>query len=175
MYQAKQTKDVPLRKDVRKYLASRERMDIISEPSYNLENIKNKLPAAELQFLSVFDLHLSKNFIFESRDVTLQNVVAVERPGVSHTGRHSSSERPRSSRVVAVKQATDSYNYDQLDSYRKTLFGKLNDSVGGIIDGLGAFADKYRWLTLERSIASCEQSSHPLSPFLDSRWSLSHD
>jgi len=165
MYQAKQTKDVPLRKDVRKYLASRERMDIIAEPSYTLENIKNKLPAAELQFLNVFDLHLSKNFIFKSRDVTLQNVVAVERPGVSQTGRHSSSERPRSSRVVAVKQATDSYNYDQLDSYRKTLFGKLNDSVGGIIDGLRAFADKYRWLTLERSIASCEQSSHPLSPF----------
>ncbi|PVH79529.1 hypothetical protein DL98DRAFT_655454 [Cadophora sp. DSE1049] len=129
MYQAKQTKDVPLRKDVRKYLASRERMDIIAERSYTPENIKSKLPAAELQFLSVFDLQLSKKFTFKSRDITLQGLLAAAQPRVSETGRHSSGERPRSSRVVAVKQATDSYNYDQLDSYRKALFGKLNDSL----------------------------------------------
>ncbi|KAH9217918.1 hypothetical protein DL95DRAFT_89415 [Leptodontidium sp. 2 PMI_412] len=128
MYQAKQTKDVPLRKDVRRYLASRERMDIINEPSYTPENIESKIPAAELQFLSVFDLHLTKNFTFKSRDITLQTVAASERPHMLGTGRHSAGEGQRSPRV-AVKQATDSYTYDQLDSYRKTLFGRLNDSL----------------------------------------------
>ncbi|KAH7407184.1 hypothetical protein BKA64DRAFT_666015 [Cadophora sp. MPI-SDFR-AT-0126] len=129
MYQAKQTKDVPLRKDVQKYLTSRERTDIIADPTYTPGNILSKLPPAELQFLSVFDLHLSKKFTFKSRDITLQSLFAAAQPRTSEIGRHSSGDRPRSSRVVAIKQATDSYNYDQLDSYRKALLGKLNDSL----------------------------------------------
>lgn len=85
-----------------------------------------------MQFLSVFDLHLTKNFTFKSRDVTLQSVAAVvaaERPQVPEIGRHSAGEGQRTPRVVAVKQATDSYNYDQLDAYRRFLFERLNDSV----------------------------------------------
>ncbi len=57
VYQAKQTKDVPLRKDVRRYLASRGRKDITINPEYTSANINSKVPAVELQFLSVFDLH----------------------------------------------------------------------------------------------------------------------
>ncbi|KAK0100648.1 hypothetical protein ONS95_007101 [Cadophora gregata] len=129
LYQAKQTKDVPLRKDVRQYLARREGIDIIAEPSYTPENINSKLPAAELQFLGVFDLHLSKNFTFKSKDITLQNLVNADRPLVSETGRLSHGEGQRNSRVVGIKKATDSYNYDQLDSYRKVLLDKLNDSL----------------------------------------------
>ncbi len=129
MYQAKQTKDVPLRKDIRKYLASRERLDIISDPTYTPENIKSKVPSADLQFLSVFDLHLTKNFAFKARSLTMRSVTALDRPPMLESGRHSAGEVVRTPRAVAVKQATDSYNYDQLDSYRKKLFGKLNDSV----------------------------------------------
>ncbi|KAL2072990.1 hypothetical protein VTL71DRAFT_10314 [Oculimacula yallundae] len=129
MYQGKQTKDVPLRKDIRRYLASRERMDIINDPNYTPENIKDKIPAAEVQFLSVFDLYLTKHFTFKSRDLTLQGVAAAQRPHMAEPGRQSANEGPRTPRLVAVKQATDSYNYDQLDLYRKLLFGVLNDSL----------------------------------------------
>ncbi|CZT10086.1 uncharacterized protein RCO7_03218 [Rhynchosporium graminicola] len=143
MYQAKQTKDVPLRKDIRRYLASRERMDIIMDPNYTPENIKTKIPAAELQFLSVFDLYLTKNFTYKSRDITLLSVADNKRSQLSEIGKHSASEAPKTSKIVVVKQATDSYNHDQLDAYRKALFGRLNDSLVDV----GA---KYRILFAEK-------------------------
>ncbi|KAI9049724.1 hypothetical protein LZ554_005876 [Drepanopeziza brunnea f. sp. 'monogermtubi'] len=130
MYQAKQTKDVPLRKDIRRYLASRERMDIVMDPGYTPESMKSKIPATDLQFLSVFDLHLTKNFTFKTRDLTIRSAAAVaDRPPLLDSGRQSGVEAQRSSRIVAVKQATDSYNYDQLDAYQKSLFSRLNDSL----------------------------------------------
>jgi hypothetical protein len=129
VYQAKQTKDVPLRKDVRRYLASRERLDIIADPVYTLENINSKVAAVDLQFLSVFDLHLTNSFTFKLKELTLESATAKILLPISENGAHSAMDEQRSPRIIAVKQASDSYNPNQLELYRKALFAMLNDSV----------------------------------------------
>lgn len=129
MYHGKQTRDVPLRKDIRRYLRSRERMDIILDLGYTPESIKSKVPASDLQFLSVFDIHLTKYFTYKTKDLSLKSVTELERPPIPENGKLGGVESQRNPKIVAVKQATDSYNYDQLDSYRKSLFLRLNDSV----------------------------------------------
>ncbi|PBP23734.1 hypothetical protein BUE80_DR005413 [Diplocarpon rosae] len=132
MYQAKQTRDVPLRKDIKRYLASRERLDIVTDPGYTPENIMDKIAATDLQFLSVFDIHLTKNFAYKTRDLTLRGV-ALPRLDSS---KESAAEAQRSPKISAThrraaeeKKATDSWSYDQLDSYRKALLARLNDSL----------------------------------------------
>jgi len=133
MYQAnKQRKDVPLRKDLRRYLAGRKRLDVIRETEYTASTIEKKLPPEDLQFLSVFDLSLTSLFTFDLAYVSIASVT-VTRPFTSKFEINSGRERGRSMGAVSprpkFKQASASYSSSQLEFYRKSLFERLNDSV----------------------------------------------
>lgn len=126
VYRAKQSRDVPLRKDIRNYLASRRRLDLILGPEYTTESVRTQIPATEVQFLSMFDIHMTKSFDFKTKTLTLSSVTNPILPGRESDG---PGEAIRSPRLIAVKRPTDSYSFDQLETYRSTLFSRLNDSA----------------------------------------------
>lgn len=126
----KQTKNVPLRKDIRRYLSSRERRDVIEDPDYSIANINKKIAAGDLQFLSVFELYLTARFTFKSEEVSINALTSEREPGNSAGNRISRNRNTeRSPTTNLSKQATTSYSSSQLDLYRQALFAKLNDSV----------------------------------------------
>jgi hypothetical protein len=129
VYEAKQTKNVPLRKDIRRYLSSRERQDIIEDPEYTLSNINRKIPAADLQFLSIFDLYLTSRYTFESKDTSILALTSEPLTGNNANGRTNVVAGPRRSGNAAAKQASTAYSSNELEVYRNIVFEKLNDSV----------------------------------------------
>jgi hypothetical protein len=126
IYQATQTKDVPLRKDVRSYLRSRDCIEIIKSPTYTTADIDKKLPAEDLQFLSVCDFHLNRHFTFNLKVTSIAPAVSPEQqlgsPGIS-------GDDHRRPNTAAPKQASNIYSLGQLETHRKNLFWKLNDNV----------------------------------------------
>jgi len=131
MYQAnKQRKDVPLRRDIRRYFAGRKRLDVIQNTEYTASTIEKKLLPEDLQFLSVFDLSLTSLFTFDLTCISIASMTAT-RPSTLEVnygrqrdrGMKAVSPRPR------FKQASTSYSSNQLEFYRKILFERLNDSV----------------------------------------------
>ncbi|KAL3424188.1 GTPase-activator protein for ras-like GTPase containing protein [Phlyctema vagabunda] len=135
-FKAKQTKDVVLRKNARQYFKKREAEHIIKNPEYTLANIKQKVPAEDLQFLSVFNLSLHDDYDYRSKIISIKTLTSTDHP----TGGRRSTVTRRSS---AKKQASIAYSLNQLEEYRTLLFENLNDSL---VD-LGA---KYRILFTEK-------------------------
>jgi hypothetical protein len=129
VFEAKQTKNVPLRKEVKRYLKSRERRDIIDDPGYTLSNIRGKIPAADLQFLSIFDLYLTSRFTIESKNISIPALSTEQRLGNAANGLPNVVTSPRRSEPVVVKQDSTAYSSSELEVYRNLVLGKLNDSV----------------------------------------------
>jgi hypothetical protein len=130
VYQVKQTKDVPLRKDIRRYLSSRERRDIIEDPDYTLANINEKIAAGDLQFLGIFELYLNTRFTFESEELSINTFTSEKRPGSTPANRVSNNRKSQRSPSANVpKLASASCNSSVLDLYRQAILSKLNDSV----------------------------------------------
>jgi hypothetical protein len=138
VYQVKQTKNVPLRKAIRNYLSSRERRDIIEDPDYSMANIRTKISAGDLQFLSVFELYLTSGFTFESEELSI-DAPASENQGDSASSRLLQNRtHQRSSSNKIPKKPSISYSSGQLDLHRQALFAKLNDSVGMLLNPICA-------------------------------------
>lgn len=127
-YRVKQSKDVPLRKDLRRYLAYREHSDLnlFDRLMYTTANINRKVQPEDVQFLSLFDIELTDKFTFESKNTTIGG--DREQPELSTNGARDTGtvSRTRSSRR---KQASTVYSPSRLQSYQKELFDRLNDSV----------------------------------------------
>lgn len=81
VYQAKQTKNVPLRKDIRRYLSSRHCRAVIEDPEYTVANINSKLAAEDLQFVSVFELFLTRRFTFTSEKLSIAALMSDSQHG----------------------------------------------------------------------------------------------
>lgn len=153
-YRVKQSKDVPLRKDLRRYLVTRgHSMANTNEhmffTTYTTENINTKVHAEDVQFLSLFDLSLTDRFTFESKSTSIKNYAqALEHRGNGQITRETATiSRTRTRR----KQASTVYNLTELEAYRKVLFDRLNDSL---VD-LGA---KHRVLFAEKCTPSLVRS-----------------
>lgn len=131
-YRVKQSKDVPLRKDLRRYLITRDHsMANTNEhmffTTYTTENINTKVHAEDVQFLSLFDLNLTDRFTFESKPTSIKNFAHVfGHLGNGQINRETATiSRTRTRR----KQASTVYSLTELEAYRKVLFDRLNDSV----------------------------------------------
>jgi hypothetical protein len=130
VYQNRQIRYVALRKDTRRYLKSRKRLDITENPEYTSLNIKEKLPAEELQFLSVFDIYLTSYFTFETMCTSIETLQDPSLPSNGKNRERSLSNNPRGSqKAILDKQVLNFQRSDQVESYREALFEKLNDSV----------------------------------------------
>jgi hypothetical protein len=114
---------VPLRSQVKRYLLGRERLDILEFPEYTTSNILEKIPAEDVQFLSVFDLHLTSDFEFNLKLKSFQPMTSMA--PISST----SNTQGVTQNNIRDKQASNSYSSNQLKTYRKSLFEQLNDSV----------------------------------------------
>jgi hypothetical protein len=121
---------VALRKDTRRYLKSRKRLDITESPEYTALNIKEKIPAEELRFLGVFDIYLTSYFTFETMCTSIETLPDASLPANGENRERSLSNNPRGSQKASFdKQVLNFQRPDQLESYREALFEKLNDSV----------------------------------------------
>ena len=130
VYQNRQIRCVALRKDTRRYLKSRKRLDITENPEYTALNINEKLPAEELRFLSVFDIFLTSFFTFETMCTSIETLPDASLPANGENRERSLSNNPRGSqKAIFDKQTLDFQRSEQLESYREALFEKLNDSV----------------------------------------------
>jgi hypothetical protein len=130
IYQNRQIRYVALRKDTRRYLKSRKRLDITEIPEYTSLNIKEKLPAEELRFLSVFDICLTNCFTFESICTSIETLPDLSLPANGENGGFSHSNNPRvSEKAITDKKGSNSPGLDRLETHRETLLEKLNDSV----------------------------------------------
>jgi hypothetical protein len=130
VYQNRQIRYVALRKDTRRYLKSRKRLDITENPEYTSLTIKEKLPAEELRFLSVFDIYLTSYFTFETMCTSIDTLPDAILPANGENRERSLSNNPRGSqKALFDKQVLTFQPSDQLENYRETLFEKLNDSV----------------------------------------------
>jgi hypothetical protein len=130
VYQNRQIRYVALRKDTRRYLKSRKRLDITENPEYTSLTIKDKLPAEELRFLSVFDIFLTSYFTFETMCTSIETLPDASLPANSENRERSLSNNPRGSqKAIFDKQVLNFKRSGQLESYREALFEKLNDSV----------------------------------------------
>jgi hypothetical protein len=130
VYQNRQIRYVSLRKDTRRYLKSRKRLDITENPEYTSLTIKDKLPAEELRFLSVFDIFLTSYFTFETMCTSIETLPDASLPANSENRERSLSNNPRGSqKAIFDKQVLNFKRSGQLESYREALFEKLNDSV----------------------------------------------
>ena len=131
VFQNRQIRFVALRKDTRRYLKSRKRLDITENPEYTSLNIKDKLPAEELRFLSVFDIYLTSYFTFDTRCTSIETFQSPSLLANAENGGHFISNNPRASeKAIPDKQAPNSRGSGRLEMYREALFEKLNDSVG---------------------------------------------
>jgi hypothetical protein len=129
IYQVTQTKDVPLRRDIRRYLRGRESLDIIKSPKYSASNIDKKVPAEDLQFLSVFDLRLTSLFTFDLEATSIKPPISAAPPSnTTHGSRHGAKDQGNP-RNLGPKQATNIYSLSELETHRNNLFHKLNDSL----------------------------------------------
>jgi hypothetical protein len=130
VYQNRQIRYVALRKDTRRYLKSRKRLDITENPEYTTLNINEKLPAEELRFLSVFDISLTSFFTFETMCTSIETLPDASLPANGENRERSLSNNPRGSqKAIFDKQTLNFQRSKQLESYREALFEKLNDSV----------------------------------------------
>lgn len=100
----------------------------MEQPDYTIANVQKKIAAGDVQFLSVFELYLTSRFTFESEELSLRAFTS-ESQLENLPGGRSNRKGQRSPRTDIPKQASTSYSSNQLDMYRKALFGKLNDSV----------------------------------------------
>ena len=93
-------------------------------------NIKEKLPAEELQFLSIFDIYLTSYFTFETMRTSIKTLPDASLPANGENRERSLPNNPRGSqKAIFDKQVLNFQRSDQLESYREALFEKLNDSV----------------------------------------------
>jgi hypothetical protein len=130
VYQNRQIRYVALRKDTRRYLKSRKRLDITENPEYTTLNINEKLPAEELRFLSVFDIFLTSFFTFETMCTSIETLPDASLPANGENRERSLSNNPRGSqKAIFDKQTLNFQRSKQLESYREALFEKLNDIV----------------------------------------------
>lgn len=117
-----------------KYLISRRSLDLIKAPEYTTANIRRKVKAEDLQFLSVCDFHLNSQFAFETDLTTLRYSDSVTElhplplPKPNASGRVIDRPRPRS-QSAAPKRPSNMYSISELERHRDNLFLKLNDSV----------------------------------------------
>jgi hypothetical protein len=125
IYQFKQSKDVPLRKDIRRYLRGRGALDIIKFPEYTPENINEKIPAEDLQFLSAFDFRLNSQFTFDVKAVSIKPPASTT---TNSNSRYGGIDRTKPKNAKA-KEGTNIYTTSELESHRTILFRRLNDSV----------------------------------------------
>jgi hypothetical protein len=108
-------------------LKSRERRDIIDDPGYTLSSIRGKIPAADLQFLSIFDLYLTRKYTIESKDISIASLHPELPPYNNVSDLQVTVNGPQ--KPVVVKQSSTAYTLNDLESHRNKVLGRLNDSV----------------------------------------------
>lgn len=148
-YQAPQLKDVPLRKDLIKYLIGRRSVYVIEAPEYTTANIKQKVAIEDVQFLSICDFHLNSQFTFETHLTTLRSAdpfSELETLFPRQNGSGNVIDRPRS-QSVAPKRPSNMYSISELEHHRNNLFQRLNDSVCDSLwdETYRLITNGYRW------------------------------
>jgi hypothetical protein len=105
----------------------------MDDPEYTFSNINKKIPAEDLQFLSVFDLHLTSRFTFDLKETSIPALIARTGTGAVANAGPNVPKSPRGSPADAIKKSSTAYSLNELEMYRKALFDRLNDSVGSRI------------------------------------------
>ena len=104
-----------------------------------MANINQKITAADLQFLSVFELYLTSRFTFQTRELSIETLTS-ENWSQNHTTNRSSAEMKSKRRASPnLPKQVSTYSSNQLDLYRQALLGKLNDSVRNCLKGMIRF------------------------------------
>lgn len=94
--------------------------------TYSITNINQKVQPEDVQFLSLFDIELTSQFTFESKNTSIgeeEQSEGISRNGASNTALISQTRSNRR------KQASTVYSPSRLQAYQEELFGRLNDSV----------------------------------------------
>jgi hypothetical protein len=130
-YRVKESKDIPLRKDLKGYLVAREHsninaFDYLLYSTYSAANINKEVQPEDVQFLSLFDIELTAKFTFESKNTSIGGNGEQSGPATNGVRDTATISRNRSNRR---KQASTVYSPSRLQSYQKELFNRLNDSV----------------------------------------------
>jgi len=125
MYRSNQTRNVPLRKDIARYLFHKNQTDIVKNPEYTLANICDRLPPDVLRHFAVFDIRITSRFTFETNEASIRKTFPIEdQPGNNPMRNFTNQlERPKEPPI---------YTLSQLASYRNNLLGdtgRMNDSV----------------------------------------------
>jgi hypothetical protein len=135
-----QTKYVPLRKELYKYLEHKKANDRdeegnIKTPDWNLENIKEVVLPEDMRYFSSFDLSLNPEFEFTLTAVTLHDFVA----SLTHApaGHRAAGSRVGTNidEMARLFKSPKSYTSEQLEQYQKKLFSVLNKRVSSPTTG----------------------------------------
>lgn len=135
-----QTKYVPLRKELYKYLEHKKANDRdeegnIKTPDWNLENIKEVVLPEDMRYFSAFDLSLNPEFEFTLTAVTLHEFVA----SLAHApvGHRAAGSRVGTNidEMARLFKSPQSYTSEQLEQYQKKLFSVLNKRVSSPTTG----------------------------------------
>lgn len=129
IYQVTQTKDLPLRRDIRRYLRGRDSLEVIQYPDYSPANINKKIPAEDLQFLSVFDFRLTSMFTFDLDTTSIKPPISATPPSDTTRGSRPSGKDQGKPQKSKAKQSTNIYSTSELETHRNNLFHRLNDSL----------------------------------------------
>ena len=119
-------------------------------------NIRAKIPATDIQFLSIFDLYLTNRFTIQSKDISIASLITEQYPENVANDRPNILTSPRRSEPPVAKQSSTAYNSNELELYRNLVLDKLNDSVRTeYLNISSTLLTLHSWLTLVQSIESC--------------------
>jgi hypothetical protein len=127
-----QTKVIPLRKELYRYLEDRGENDRdkdgnITVPHWNLENIEGEIVPEDLRYFSAFDLSLNTRFEFVLTAITLHAFVDSLTPDIHRaTGSRVGTNIDELARRFRPPK---SYTSGQLKQYQNKLFSVLNERV----------------------------------------------
>lgn len=143
VFKSKQTKSVVLRREIIRYLTNLHGQSSNSPPEWTLKTIFEDIPPEDLQFLSVFDLSLEKDFTFTSERMSYEEPRTLEfrSTGLSDQPRFNSPQdipsniagfqgsSPSSPLAFQGSSPLAFQGQSSLKSYQKTLLATLSDSV----------------------------------------------
>ncbi len=118
-YKWKQTKDVPLRREILRYLTNSDTNQRISAPEWTIGNIEREILPMDVQFMSLFDLRLNDDFTFSAKSVSLTSTSQTTSPANSVSSR--SRVNRQSSMEVLPKGSS-------LESHQKGFCNQVKDS-----------------------------------------------
>jgi hypothetical protein len=126
-----QTKYVPLRKELNRYLEDREKDETVTTPDWNLENIEREILPDDLRYFSAYDFKLGSEFEFGLAPTSLDDFVASLTP----VGQRPSGSRVGTNMEELIRRfkPPKTYNPLELKLYQEELFNVLNKRVSSSV------------------------------------------